>query len=370
MTEILGPPTTDRNAARRVTIEDLRGVLAAVATNTLSPVTTFLSGFYVVLAVGHALLVPRPQKYVLVAAALASAAALIAIRAWSRRAAPRPAEIHALEGLIAVILISNSLLHMVLMGDPRQATNLLLTLAGAGFLLVSRLWLIATIFLTYVGWAACMYAIRAPTADWIHYGVGILEAGFLGFVVHVVTFRRLHHIQVTEAAQKHRLEETSEELKKLALVDALTGLNNRRSLMTLGEHRLRLSQRTGQGLTLLFIDLDGMKRINDTWGHQEGDRALIDAALIMSSTFRDSDIVARIGGDEFCALVEAGVEDGAPEKRLQTALDASNAQRHRPYRLSWSVGSASFDPVEPCTMEDLIERADRSMYEQKRKRPA
>ena len=354
----------------RISTDNLRRSLAIVATNTLGPVARFLTWFYAIFALAHSFLVPAPQKAWMVASAVATALFLAVFQYTVRQGLVSMRHVHALEGMVAGLLIWNALFHLYLMRDPRQTTNVLLILAGCGFLFVSRGWLAATATLTIAGWAACMFLIGAPTADWLHYGIAVIEAACVGIVVHVVTIRRLQHLQLSEAARKQRLEQTSEELKRLALVDALTEINNRRSLMNLGEHRLRLSQRTGQALTLLFVDIDDMKRINDTWGHQEGDRALTDAAKIMTSTFRDSDIVARIGGDEFCALVEGSSEENGPEKRLQAALDASNAQRHRAYRLSWSVGSTPFDPGNPCSMEELIERADRSMYEQKRRRPA
>ena len=354
----------------RISTDNLRRSLAIVAANTLGPVARFLTWFYAVLLVIHSVVVPWPQKTWMMASALGTALLLGAFQYGVKQGYVSMRYVHGFEGLVAGLLIWNSILQLYLMADPRQTTNVVLILAGCGFLFVSRGWLLLAIAFAVLGWSLCMYLIGVSVSDWAHYGFAVAEASLVGYFVHVVTIRRLQHLHLTETAHKQRLEQTSEEFRRLALVDTLTEVDNRRSLMNVGEHRLRLAQRTGQALTLLFVDIDNMKVINDAHGHQEGDRALRDTAKIMLATFRDSDIVARIGGDEFCALVEGYSEENGPEKRLQAAIDHSNAQRQRGYRLSVSVGTAVFDPGNPCSMEDLIERADRSMYEQKKKRPA
>jgi two-component system cell cycle response regulator len=91
-------------------------------------------------------------------------------------------------------------------------------------------------------------------------------------------------------------------LRSLALVDELTGLYNRRGFLKIGEQHVKLADRAKREMSLLFVDLDHMKQINDTFGHQEGDQALIETAVILTKTFRRSDIIARIGGDEFAIL--------------------------------------------------------------------
>jgi diguanylate cyclase (GGDEF)-like protein len=111
-----------------------------------------------------------------------------------------------------------------------------------------------------------------------------------------------------------------------------------------------------------------MKRINDTLGHQEGDRALIEVAGILKNAFRESDIVARLGGDEFAVLALHTAADAAATlaSPLQDALDARDARGERGYKLSLSVGVASYDPQHPCSVHELLARADSLMYEHKR----
>jgi diguanylate cyclase (GGDEF)-like protein len=159
------------------------------------------------------------------------------------------------------------------------------------------------------------------------------------------------------------------ELLNMAFLDDLTGLYNRRGFLMLAEQQLKMARRTGHGAFLFFLDLDGLKQINDSLGHQAGDFALMEAADFLRVTFRDSDVLARFGGDEFAVLVlEAG--DRSEEiimRRLEENQHAKGGE-HRGYRLSLSVGSARFDPLHPSSIGELLMRADEAMYERKRKR--
>jgi len=164
-----------------------------------------------------------------------------------------------------------------------------------------------------------------------------------------------------------------EMLRDLSLQDDLTGLYNRRGLITLAEQLIREAERDRRGFDVVFADLDGLKGINDTLGHPEGDRAIRDAARIIRATFRESDVVARLGGDEFAVLVlhdppvqagERAVE--AAVGRLREALARHNAEEERPYDLSLSLGFSGFDPAAPQDIEALLESADQQMYVQKR----
>lgn len=164
-------------------------------------------------------------------------------------------------------------------------------------------------------------------------------------------------------------KQAEEMLRSQSLNDDLTGLYNRRGFLALADQQMKLARRKKSDTTLLFFaDLDGMKWINDTFGHQEGDRALIAAAGIFKNTFRESDIVARMSGDEFVVLaLETTGDDGSPlSTRLQDALNAHNAQTDRGYTLSLSVGVARYDPEHPCSVQELLARADSLMYQNKR----
>jgi len=159
-----------------------------------------------------------------------------------------------------------------------------------------------------------------------------------------------------------------EEIRALTITDPLTGLYNRRGFMTLTEQQLKIAERTGKGVLLLFADLDGMKEINDSLGHKKGDEALMETADILRIVFRESDIIARIGGDEF-AILALEVPDETVEvlmERLQNQIDFHNAREDRKYRISISIGTSYFDPGSPSSIDDLMTRADERMYEHKR----
>jgi diguanylate cyclase (GGDEF)-like protein/PAS domain S-box-containing protein len=168
----------------------------------------------------------------------------------------------------------------------------------------------------------------------------------------------------TDITDRKKMEE---EIHALSITDQLTGLNNRRGFLTLAGQQLKLSDRSKKGVALFFADLDLLKQINDTLGHEEGDKALIEAANVLRETFRTSDIIARLGGDEFAVLAIDTDEVNSRKftARLQQIIDIRNNQENRKYRLSISAGRSYYDPENPCSIDDLIARADKMMYEEK-----
>lgn len=169
---------------------------------------------------------------------------------------------------------------------------------------------------------------------------------------------------VRDVTERKQMEE---ELRTLSVLDELTGISNRRGFLALAEQQLKIAERTRKSVILLFIDLDYMKWINDTWGHQEGDAALVEVAEILRQTFRKSDIIGRIGGDEFAILaIDTADEVRNTVARLQETIDSHNQSAARRYRLALSVGSACFDPDAPSSLDELIAIADNQMYEEKK----
>ena len=167
------------------------------------------------------------------------------------------------------------------------------------------------------------------------------------------------------AIERHQLHVA---LQAMALLDDLTGLYNRRGFQTLGKQQMKIADRTRKRLSHLFVDVDGLKSINDRFGHREGDLMLLETAELLRSTFRESDLIARIGGDEFVVLA---MDVGSPSQdqwtaRLEEQLRSHNARPGRRYPLSLSLGFAYYDPAFPCALSDLLDRADTLMYEQKR----
>lgn len=159
-------------------------------------------------------------------------------------------------------------------------------------------------------------------------------------------------------------------LRELSFSDPLTGLYNRRGFEMLAEAQLRMVRRSRRAALLLYADLDHLKRINDEHGHAAGDRALMGVAEALRMGLRRSDLVARIGGDEFVALVfEAGSsEAGIVQARVRAALDAAAVARDLPVPLDVCLGLTEVDPGGDDTLADLLARADRDLYRAKRRR--
>ena len=157
-------------------------------------------------------------------------------------------------------------------------------------------------------------------------------------------------------------------LQTLSIRDDLTGIYNRRGFFTIAGEYLQLADRKKTQMNLLFMDLDNLKRINDTLGHHKGDEALVNVAKILRKTFRKSDVKGRMGGDEFAIFPIDSTHVGAEsaESRLRKNIDAFNADIGNPFVLSVSMGIASYDPEHPCSIDELLVRADKLMYEEKR----
>jgi diguanylate cyclase (GGDEF)-like protein/PAS domain S-box-containing protein len=160
-----------------------------------------------------------------------------------------------------------------------------------------------------------------------------------------------------------------DELKALVLVDELTGLPNRRAFITLSEQALKLAMRLERDVLMIFIDVDHLKHINDTYGHLAGDRALIDTARVLKESCREADIIARLGGDEFVALLTVDSDQTAEIvcERIKSRVATHNQEIDRGYELSLSVG-ATRSKAEGTMLADLLAQADTALYEQKRGR--
>jgi diguanylate cyclase (GGDEF)-like protein len=169
------------------------------------------------------------------------------------------------------------------------------------------------------------------------------------------------------AIERHRIQL---ELHTLSSTDDLTGLYNRRGFFAHATQYMKLAHRSHREFLVIYADLDGLKRINDTLGHDAGSQALRDTAQVLRATFRESDIISRFGGDEFVILMLDADHDNVEciAGRLQANVACHNQAARHPYELSLSVGIIPFDPDGGMTLEAAITRADEAMYLQKRNR--
>jgi|GEM_PF-1459480 len=173
---------------------------------------------------------------------------------------------------------------------------------------------------------------------------------------------------VTERKKtEQQLANQAQQLEALALKDALTGLYNRRGLNVLAEQQLKLAARKGLCSGLFFFDVNGMKPINDVYGHEAGDGILRDFAQVLREVFRGSDVLARLGGDEFVAFLPESPAQNASVvlARLKAGIERHNASSDKPYQLSVSAGYAALEPSRPKSLEQLLADADAAMYEEK-----
>jgi diguanylate cyclase (GGDEF)-like protein len=166
--------------------------------------------------------------------------------------------------------------------------------------------------------------------------------------------------QIDDGDERRRLEE---QLSELALVDDVTGLHNRRSFILLAEQAVKEAARAGRPVIALFLDMDGLKAINDNYGHREGDHALQLVAGALRAACRDSDIISRLSGDEFAILLAEAHELDGLEGRVRGRV--AEAAEGVPYPLSVSIGVAHCEAGSRCTLPELFDRADRAMYVEK-----
>ncbi|MBN1409548.1 MAG: GGDEF domain-containing protein [Spirochaetales bacterium] len=167
---------------------------------------------------------------------------------------------------------------------------------------------------------------------------------------------------------KEELEKSNNKLETISQRDELTGLLNRRGFLTIGSQNLDIAANLKKSGHMLFIDMDGLKAINDSHGHDEGDNALVQTARILETTFRETDIIARLGGDEFVVLT---IDTNEPfievaSNRLKKNIKIYNQSSAKPYALSLSFGFIFFNDPHARTIESLLKEADQKLYEQKK----
>ncbi len=345
---------TERTTA--VTPELLRVSLRSATRDALRPVAILLAVMYALYVVAR--LTSGARGAVLVGVVDAVAAAWFAgLAVVLRRVSVPDRWVHPLAASYGVVGLVPVLVAMAATDDVHSSIGLLMVMVGSALFVLSPLWLGVVLVVTLAGWIGG-WVVTGGAAAWDESWDPVLCGVFLAVAVHVVR-------RVTQ----RRLEQAREELRQAAVADELTGLPNRRGFTLVAEQMCREADRDDTRLLLLFIDLDGMKEINDRLGHSAGDGALQDTAALLRRTFRAADLCARLGGDEFCVLVRTEEHAAVLLRRLRIAVQECNAEPGRPYALALSVGSAVYDPgAQPVSLDDLLARADEQMYLDKQTR--
>ncbi len=161
------------------------------------------------------------------------------------------------------------------------------------------------------------------------------------------------------------------QLQHLSVTDELTGLFNRRGFMTLGDKQLKSACREQGEIFLLYADFDNMKWVNDNLGHSVGDDALIETAVLLKNTFRQADLIGRVGGDEFIVMVSnrrGKKNETAVIERMEKSLKKANLKKNRKYKILLSYGTVRYSHDTPCTIEELVNQADLLMYSNKKEK--
>ncbi|HYW49938.1 MAG TPA: sensor domain-containing diguanylate cyclase [Gemmatimonadaceae bacterium] len=216
-------------------------------------------------------------------------------------------------------------------------------------------------------------AIDTAPARWVPEQVATLEdlsAAAMAEIELRATMRSLLVAQAELQASQYELQAAHDRLKAQSVRDQLTGLLNRRGFSDAARQQLAVAERTKAAFLVAALDLDGFKQINDTFGHDVGDEALTEMAVVLTETFRTSDIIARFGGDEFVVLLTNNdvAEADAVRARLLDALAAHNAEPGREFTLATSIGIAAWTPEVPKSLPVLLKEADDAMYAEKRMR--
>jgi diguanylate cyclase (GGDEF)-like protein len=204
-----------------------------------------------------------------------------------------------------------------------------------------------------VGRAHLLQSLRMP----VQYATAILTSitTMLSFVLLLILAWRINSMEM--------------EIRDLSLRDALTGLYNLRGFHLLAEQLLRLAHRNELPFSVLFIDLDNLKQINDSYGHDAGSRFLVETGEILTATFRETDVLGRVGGDEFAVAGEfSQTAISIAAERLQAACALRNREPGRQFPLSFSVGFGSSVEHENESLKDLLAKADQAMYQEKRRK--
>ncbi len=324
------------------------GQFAASTGDAVRPTAAGLAIIYLVVALPPALALPPGQRVVLAPTMVAGAfaAALIGLSTVFVRGDLADVVHWFLAGLAAVPT-ATSLVSLVVLATPFESVNLMLTLVGATAVI-------------HVRRAAVLVAVGV-VGSWLVVGLTLAPSVITSQTLSAMGTATGVAVILHVARQRTvaRLDSARQQIAVMAVTDELTGLGNRREFTDRGPRVLAAARAARRDVTLLYLDVDGLKRVNDTEGHAAGDRLIANVGATLRSVFRDADIVARCGGDEFAVLIAGCGPDAVPALtgRLVTALAEVGARA--------SVGAAHLLAGEDGDLDRLLDEADRAMYASK-----
>lgn len=171
---------------------------------------------------------------------------------------------------------------------------------------------------------------------------------------------------LSHAREIERRDRVEEQLHRISVTDVMTGMLNRRGFFLHAERSLRIARRGKLPSAIIYADVDNLKSVNDQLGHEVGDNLIQDGGRILQRSFRDSDVVARVGGDEYAAFTLDAEHPEAILNRIRANIERFHLGSPRPYRISLSIGIVTCDPFSERPLSDYLSEADERMYEHKR----
>ena len=303
------------------------------------------------IGVTDALLASGSTRLALLALALVTLSYLVGLRLWLLGHDLRPQYAHPVLAVMVVLFTCSTCLHLWLAQDARLTTDAILIVVGAGSLLLDLRWMAGCIAFVWVAWGAAMLAIPVPGGrpGWLGAMAGATILGvFLG------AMRRSTVDELTQLVER---------AERAAVQDDLTGLLNRRGLAMVGEQVVAAARRSGNAVHCVFVDVDGLKDVNDRLGHLAGDRVLLAVSDAVRLSVRGGDVVARWGGDEFCVLGPGpGTAPVDLEKRIVARVQELPPDDVPGWLPRVSAGSAMLAPWDDGDLASLLDQADREMY--------
>jgi diguanylate cyclase (GGDEF)-like protein len=324
----------------------------------LLPASLCLSAFFLAFAVLHHLTGSAAPSRLMDAMAVGAATVALGVAwcAWQRRIPDEWA--HAAMALLGVVTTINVMVHLMLSGDAAESVGFLLLMAGIGVVLLRRAWFVPAIVGIWAAWLVAITYLGGGIDVWGQWAFYLVAATVLGSVV--LALRR-RSIDVASTALGQAMRAATE--------DPATNLANRRGLAMLSRELVELGRRRQEIVHCTFLDVDGLKQINDDHGHDAGDRVILAVAEAIRCVCRSSDVVARWGGDEF---VVVGVGPIARSVGLEDRVSAYLLEHYLGdpllTDLHISAGRAEIAPWEAGDTESLLWKADHDMYQRRGRR--
>jgi len=322
------------------------------AAASVLPVSVALAGVFVAMLVLHPVAFGQASGVVTTVVTVAGLLACAVVAVVARRVGIPQERAHAVLLGLTVVCTAAATAHVDESGSAQESVAFLLLVVAIGAVMLQRSWFVVAVAVVWMGWTADVASLGGTPREWSQWMYYLAIATLLGAVVHLLRRRSLDIAAVA-----------LERAVRAATEDSRTGLSNRRGLALLGTELVALGRRQSDAVHCSFLDVDGLKAVNDRYGHDEGDRVILEVSHAIRAVSRDTDVVARWGGDEF---VVVGLGVGVPpldlERRVADRVARENPADAALAHVRISVGRAMLEPWDSGDLERLLWLADKDMY--------